>query len=149
MAIASADLTHDREEHSPAISRQSQPSCELWDQALEKVRLDNPGLVEEYEKMLTRESGITETASRNEQMQKIIKLRLRAMQSRQWEVKVGGIDIKVREQIDRIVGVISAIRDVGSSVAALDPVHAGIPWAGVCVLLSVRLCNHRGYLSNK
>jgi hypothetical protein len=29
MAIASVDPTHDREEHSPAISKQSEPSCEL------------------------------------------------------------------------------------------------------------------------
>jgi hypothetical protein len=99
--------------------------------------------------MLTKASGIPGTASRNDQVQEIIKSRLQEMQSKQWKVQVGGIDIKVRDQMDRIVGVISAIRDVGSSVAALGPVHAGIPWASVCVLLSVRLCNHRGYLSNK
>jgi hypothetical protein len=36
---------------------------------------------------------------------------------------------------------VMTIRDFGSSVAALDPVHAGPAWAGVCVLLSVRSSN--------
>ena len=46
--------------------------------------------------------------------------------------------VEVREQVDRIVKVVLVAKDFISSAASIDPIHAGLPWAGVCMLLPVR-----------
>lgn len=63
--------------------------------------------------------------------------KLALLQSREWRMRFNGRDVKVRDQIDRIANVLDACKNVGDGVAALDPLHAGLPWAGVCVILTV------------
>jgi len=53
-------------------------------------------------------------------------------------VSLGKKSIELREQIDRVLQIVIVAKDLGSSLASMDPIHAGIPWAGVCVLLPVR-----------
>lgn len=48
---------------------------------------------------------------------------------------MGSHSIEVREQVDRIIKIVTVAKDFVSSVASLDPIHAGLPWAGVCMLL--------------
>ena len=45
--------------------------------------------------------------------------------------------MEVREQVDRIVKLVLVAKDFASAAASLDPIHAGLPWAGVCMLLPV------------
>lgn len=67
----------------------------------------------------------------------VVTQKLDEMKGKEWELKWGGKSVKVREKIGQIVKVVQVFKDLGSSVAALDPIHARLPWAGVCVLLSV------------
>ncbi len=56
----------------------------------------------------------------------------------QWKITLkSGKEIKFADQIDRIVSFVNVIQAVGSAAASLDPVHAGLAWAGVSVLLPV------------
>ncbi|KAH0537439.1 hypothetical protein FGG08_005747 [Glutinoglossum americanum] len=57
------------------------------------------------------------------------------MNKEQWRFSVGGTSVEVREQVDRIVKIVLVAKDSISSVASLGPIHAGLPWAGVCTLL--------------
>ena len=41
--------------------------------------------------------------------------------------------------MESIVKIINNFKDAGTSAANADPVHAGLPWAGICLLLSVSL----------
>lgn len=41
----------------------------------------------------------------------------------------------MREILDGVVKALEKFKDVGSAAARLDPVHAGLPMAAVCVLL--------------
>lgn len=68
----------------------------------------------------------------------LIERKLAAMKDRQWRVSLGKKSIELREQIDRVLQIVIMAKDLGSSLASMDPIHAGIPWAGVCVLLPVR-----------
>jgi hypothetical protein len=63
--------------------------------------------------------------------------KLTGMNMKQWRVKVCEISVEVREQVDRIVKVVLVAKDFVSPVASIDLVHAGFPWAGVCMLLPV------------
>lgn len=70
-------------------------------------------------------------------MSALVDKKLEMMNDRQWRVKVCGRSVEVREQVDRIVKVVLVAKDFISSAASLDPIHAGLPWAGICMLLPV------------
>lgn len=40
---------------------------------------------------------------------------------------------------------IQAFKDVGSQIAGLDPLHAGLPWAGFCLLMQIALSESDQY----
>ncbi|KAL8821183.1 MAG: hypothetical protein Q9223_000745 [Gallowayella weberi] len=48
---------------------------------------------------------------------------------------MGEHSTEIRQQIDRIIKIVTVAKDFVSSVASMDPIHAGLPWAGICVLL--------------
>jgi hypothetical protein len=108
----------------------------LWDQAVENLRHGDSELFESYTRVLMGRDT-PESACPDQQMLAVINQRLEQMKSRQLNIKLAGTSIRIREQIDRIVKVVSVVRDSGNTGAALDPVHAGLAWAGVCVLLTV------------
>ncbi len=54
-------------------------------------------------------------------------------------VRLGKHSIEVRAQVARVIKIVFAAKDFVSPVASLDPVHVGLPWAGICLLLPVSL----------
>ncbi len=85
----------------------------------------------------TLSMGNKDPSEREKQMSALVDEKLAAMNERQWRVRVCGRSVKVREQVDRIVKVVLVAKDFVSSAASMDPIHAGLPWAGVCMLLPV------------
>lgn len=71
-------------------------------------------------------------------MSSILSRNLNKMTSRQWSIKWKGKPRQVRDQVDRVVQVVQIAKEIGSAAAGLDPIHAGLPWVGVCILLQVR-----------
>ncbi|KAJ6079217.1 hypothetical protein N7467_008970 [Penicillium canescens] len=136
MVVQGSDLVGPTEAKNPTPLARQRKMSNLWDQAFENLRHGHRKLPESYARVL-RGIETPESACRDQQMLAIINQRLEQMKSRQWKIKLAGTNFRIREQIDRIVRVVSVIRDLGNSGAALDPVHAGLAWAGVCVLLSV------------
>jgi hypothetical protein len=59
------------------------------------------------------------------------------MHSREWNIYIGKLSINVRTQFERILGLLGTVRDIASQAASLDPVHAGLPVAGLYLILSV------------
>lgn len=72
-------------------------------------------------------------------MSALVTKKLETMKQEQWKLQIGGKSIEVRQQVDRIVKVVLVGKDFITSVASMDPIHAGLPWAGVCMLLPVRV----------
>lgn len=85
----------------------------------------------------TTSLGDGDTSKREKQMSALVDKKLEVMNNKQWRVKVCGRSVEVREQVDRIVKVVLVAKDFISSAASIDPLHAGLPWAGVCLLLPV------------
>lgn len=72
-------------------------------------------------------------------MSAVIDKELFIITNRQWKIRIlpQHNPVVVRELIDKIVNVFQKVKDLGSVAASIDPVHAGIPFAGICVLVPV------------
>lgn len=109
------------------------------------MRKEKKELVDAFEKMLMSKPEIEPTLSmgnkdpseREKQMSALVDEKLAVMNERQWRFRVCGRSVEVREQVDRIFKVVLVVKDFVSSAASMDPIHAGLPWAGVCMLLPV------------
>lgn len=82
------------------------------------------------------EEAVTRRVGNEQEMRNIAAAKLREMQQKEWKLKWKGREIfNVREQVTRIVKLVDDVSGLVSNAAALDPLHAGMAWAGVCVLL--------------
>jgi NWD NACHT NTPase-like protein len=77
-----------------------------------------------------------------QEMKSIATANLEKMRQKEWIVKWGGKELfKVRDQVTKIVNIVEKFSGLVSKAAALDPMHAGLAWAGICVVLPVNLKN--------
>ena len=61
----------------------------------------------------------------------------KGLESKRWKISIGSREVVLRDQFDRLVKAITFIKDLSNAIGNVDPVHAGLPLAGFCVLLSV------------
>jgi hypothetical protein len=61
----------------------------------------------------------------------------KALEDKRWKITIEPREIVLRDQLDRLVKVVSSIKDVASAAASRDPLHAELPLAGFCVLMQV------------
>lgn len=59
----------------------------------------------------------------------------------QWTMRIGGKTIILRDKVNTVVDLISKFKDIGSIAVGADPIHAGLPWAGICLLLQVAVAD--------
>ncbi|KAK3615161.1 hypothetical protein LTR22_027540 [Elasticomyces elasticus] len=52
-----------------------------------------------------------------------------------WEYK--GRQIYLSDQVDKVLQLLEKFKSMGVIVANVDPVHVGLPWAGIRVILEV------------
>ena len=125
----------------------------LWAQAYQSLTDDDPRLVAALDHLLTQGSQFQDSprpstqssygdaanpralSNMEEQMSALIESRLKIMDDRKWQLRMGEHSVQIRQQIDRIIKIVTVAKDFISSAASMDPVHAGLPWAGICVLL--------------
>jgi hypothetical protein len=66
---------------------------------------------------------------------------------KQWKYrKSNGDTIILRDLFEKTVIWINKFKEIGSIAVQFDPVHAALPWAGVCFFLQVRCRHHVRYL---
>jgi hypothetical protein len=61
------------------------------------------------------------------------------LELKRWKIITGSREIVLRDQFDRLVKAVTLFKDVGNAAASIDPLHAGLPLAGFCVLMQVGL----------
>jgi hypothetical protein len=54
-----------------------------------------------------------------------------------WNYK--GRQVYLSEQADKVVRLLDKFKAVGDVIASVDPIHIGLPWAGVRAILEVRI----------
>ena len=69
--------------------------------------------------------------------------RARVLQQRckikRWSWNYKGRQVYLADQVDKVVRLLDRFKAVGDIVANVDPVHVGLPWAGVRAILEVRI----------
>jgi hypothetical protein len=58
---------------------------------------------------------------------------------RRWHWTYKGREIYFQDQADKVLQLLNKFRSVGDVVANVDPIHVGLPWAGIRTLLEVIL----------
>lgn len=61
---------------------------------------------------------------------------------KRWTFTFGGREVTLKGEADKVVHWLNRFAGVGDIVANVDPVHIGLPWAGIRLLLVVR-AGHR------
>ena len=112
---------------------------DLWGLAYKQLLAENETLVRHYEEVLKTAGSVPNdpVADIQMQIQAVLVLKRKQILQKQWRLQWGNKSIKVRIQIDRIVKIIGTFKEAGSVAANVDPLHAGLPWAGICFLLAV------------
>lgn len=57
--------------------------------------------------------------------------------SKQWTFKIGSRTISTREKAEKVVEMLDKFKRIGDIAAGADPIHFGLPWAGVSLILQV------------
>lgn len=68
------------------------------------------------------------------------------LESKRWKISAGSREVVLRDHLDRLVKAMTFLKDVSKSVGNVDPVHAGLPLAGFCVLMQVSADDYRSIL---
>jgi hypothetical protein len=58
---------------------------------------------------------------------------------KRWRVTFAGREFILKEEADRVIRWLNRVKEVGDVVVNVDPMHAGLPWAGIRLLLEVRV----------
>lgn len=110
-----------------------------WGEAYQQLASEQVSLVRAYERLWSAEIDVPSDARIQERAQAILLVKQKQILQKQWKIQWGHRTIKVRAQVDRVVKLINGFKEVGTTAANADPVHAGLPWAGICFLLVVSM----------
>ena len=121
--------------NGPAVVGSNAPNDgrSLWQQAYEKQKAEHPKLISTYEALIDSATGSTPNQD-SESMSKLIEAKLQEVEQRQWKVQIGGTSVKVREVVSKLVRAVIFAKEFITPAINTDP-HAGLAWAGVCMLL--------------
>ena len=56
---------------------------------------------------------------------------------KRWSFTLNGKDVILREKADKVVHWLDRFKSIGDVAVNADPMHAGLPWAGIRLLLEV------------
>ena len=118
------------------------PIAELWNEAWDELR-KNTALFEEYETWLTASSSSVGVlglgkCERAQVMKMLLEKKIEELESGQWKIGFQSNQFAVKDLIEPVVGVIDWAKEYIGKAAQASP-YSSVAWAGVCLLLPVRL----------
>ena len=145
LSQAEPDLSKSKpDENKPLTTLSSTASATvddrpLWDRAYARLRDQKPEIIEAYERILANTADVKPDVPLHERMRAVIDTKIRVMTSRHWKLRIPfrKDQVLVTQILDKVVGVVLRFKSAGSVAANADPVHVGIPFAAICLLLPV------------
>jgi hypothetical protein len=123
------------------------PIAELWDEAFEKLKNDEKDLIQDYQRVLSRDKSLTSVVVSSSfltglevptqlQMQDVLQRKIDDVKSKEWKLKFKGHELAVKQLVEPVTSTIEWAQDyVGQALEA--SVYGSLAWAGVCLLLPV------------
>lgn len=141
--IATATDSNPRSQSLPVRTKASDaPIRELWNTAYENLRMDDTGLITDYEAKLCGNlaAGLDSTpgpkADRRDRMAAILKHKMDEVNKDVWKLRFGGSEAQVKDVVEPILRVINSANQYITDATSSNP-YASIAWAGVSLLLSL------------
>ena len=75
--------------------------------------------------------------SMSEALFKAAEAKQKICEDKQWSFQFRGHTVSLRDTADKVITLLEKFKTVGEVVACVDPLHAGLPWAGIKLLLQV------------
>jgi hypothetical protein len=116
----------------PPKSNTPCPCRDLWSEALQKLSTKDKALVLDHVPLA--ESPLSEML---ETLTKVAQDKRRACESKRWKLEFRGHTVVLGKLADKIVLWLDKFKQIGDIAVNVDPVHAGLPWAGIRFLLQV------------
>ncbi|KAJ9292711.1 hypothetical protein DTO271G3_8525 [Paecilomyces variotii] len=117
---------------TPIITTPEASKDDLWMKALRILSARDKGNGDVLKKILSETShsdGFTDSLIRDVRAKRDICKR------KQWTFELNGRTISLREQAEKVIQWLDKIKAVGDVAVNVDPIHAGLPWAGIRILL--------------
>jgi hypothetical protein len=123
------------------------PIAELWDEAFEKLKIDEKDLIQDYQRVLNRDKSLTSVVASTSflagleaptqlQMQYVLQRKIDNVKSKEWKLKFKGHELAVKQLVEPVTSIIEWAQDyVGQALEA--SVYGSLAWSGVCLLLPV------------
>lgn len=74
-----------------------------------------------------------------DQVIQVARIQQQQYQNKRWAFKLGERTFTLQEEADKVFQWLNRFKAVGDIIANVDPVHVGLPWAGIRLLLEVSL----------
>ena len=106
-----------------------------WERAAEQLEDKEPSVFAALLEL--RKESSCPSKDMPSEISQIIEQHINTMENKQWSLpfKVRGREVKIRKQLDNVWKVLQIFNNVGYTLASVDPVHVGIPWAGVSFIV--------------
>ena len=124
--------SHSNAGTGPQTTPTPSPSPNLLEEALKRLSDGDRATLQEHICQTA-----TDVSSSLEQALFAAKEKQRYCVEKRWTFTVKGRKVVLKEKADKIVRWLDRFAKVGDVVANVDPVHVGLPWAGIRLLLEV------------
>ena len=127
---------------SPADARASlvQP-CAPVSNTQSRNLLDKAlGLLKERERAIIQKNILPNTNDIGSALGDVLKAaqeKQKVCDDKRWTFTIRGRSVMLREEADEVIMWLDRFKAVGDIAVNVDPIHAGLPWAGIRLLLEV------------
>jgi hypothetical protein len=107
-------------------------AVDLWNEAIQ--------LLSSEEKTTILNHSSTTPATLNTDVDTLLKAaqeKREICEKKRWTLKFRGKEVMMRDVVDRICTWLDNFKQIGDIIVNVDPIHCGLPWAGIRLLLQV------------
>ena len=115
---------------------------DYWTIASQKLRAE-PALAEALDRI--QAAALLEGHNLADVLLSETEKRKNQLLQKRWKINLAGKEITLHDKLSKICKSVQGFKDMGSQVAGLDPLHAGLPWAGLCLLMQIALSESDQY----
>jgi hypothetical protein len=118
------------------ITLSTSESLDLWKSAFDKFREEEPDLLGDYDHHVFGATAVNAGLASREAIETALSKLLEDREKKQWKISVLSHDIKIRAQVERVVGILKWADPLVKDALSTQP-YAALAWSGVSLLLPV------------